>query len=97
MAEEFHFDTTPWKDEPLSVVPLPKPKKGEKPKTWSMDDPNRPKNPWEPGGDEYSIYLNKKIKEKPEWMKKRDEKPETVMDIIKRIEKREGKDFMDIK
>lgn len=59
---EFHFDTSPWKDEPLSIVPLPKKKRGEKKKEWSPDDPNRPLNPWEPGGDEYRKYLKDKMR-----------------------------------
>jgi len=96
MSEEFHFDVSQWADEPLAIVPLPKPKKGEKKKEWSPDDPNRPKNPWEPGGDEYSNYLNKKIREKPDWMQKSDENPPNIMEIIKKIEERVGKDFMKI-
>ena len=60
---EFHFDTSPWKDEPLSIIPLPKKKRGEKRNDWSLDDPNRPLNPWEPGGDEYRKYLKNKLRE----------------------------------
>lgn len=62
-SSDFHFDTSRWKDEPFSVIPLPELKKGEKRKEWSIDDPNRPLNPWEPGGDEYGKYLKNKMRE----------------------------------
>ena len=41
-------------------------KKSDKKETWDLEPPDRPLNPWEPGGDAYARYLAEKAFRKPE-------------------------------